>query len=333
MRARTDEVQLALDTGCDEIFIICPTSELHRTRRLGLDEEGLLRRIEQVVVTARRGERTTNVVCEDASRTAWPALERALECAANAGADRVFLCDTVGAWTPAGCTETLERSQIALPGMPFGVHCHNDLGMATANTIAAVEAGADWPTTTVNGVGERAGNACTLTVAAATERLLPCVTGLDFRRFAELSAVVERLTGFVVPQHQPLVGWNAFRHESGIHVDGLLKAPDTYQAVDPALVGREHRYVVGKHSGRALLRRYAQQHGWPDDEETLREVLGIIKNRRPDWVRGSFARVRASMDRYNETCLGLGEGQLSALFAEVVPDRLTSQSRSGGGPK
>ncbi len=321
VRALVEECTLALDTGCDEVFVICPVSPLHRQRRLGLDLDGLRRRIEAVVRVVIEGGRTCNVVAEDASRTDPDELEHALKAALSAGADRIFLCDTVGCWTPSAAASIFARLIEQLPGVPLGVHCHNDLGMATANTIAAIEAGCDWPTATINGVGERAGNASLLEVAAAAERLLERSTGLHLDRFGEISRRVERLTGFVVPQHQPLVGWNAFRHESGIHVDGLLKDTATYESVAPGLVGREHRYVVGKHSGRALLRRFAREHGWPDDEETLTDVLDVIKSRRPDWARESFQRVRQAIDNYNETCLGVGERQLDQLFAELLGKR------------
>jgi isopropylmalate/homocitrate/citramalate synthase len=193
--------------------------------------------------------------------------------------------------------------------------------MATANTVAAIEGGCVLPTATINGVGERAGNASLLEVAAAAQELLGLATGLTFEALGELSRTVERLTGFVVPQHQPIVGFNAFRHESGIHVDGLLKAPATYQSVDPKLVGRKHDFVVGKHSGRALLRRYAGANGWPDDDDTLNAVLEAIKSRRPDWARESFDRLRSMIDQYNQSCLGVPESQLEALFAESVEVR------------
>ncbi|MEC8024739.1 MAG: 2-isopropylmalate synthase [Myxococcota bacterium] len=318
VRALAEECRLAIDCGCDEVFIICPVSPLHRQSRLGLTETGLLKRIASVVRIVRSAGRVCNVVAEDASRTDPDSLHHALRVALDNGADRIFLCDTVGAWTPSQTGQSVSWVHSMFPGTALGVHCHNDYGMATANTIAAIEAGCDWPTATVNGVGERAGNASLVEVAAASERLLGLKTGVQFERIAALSQRVEAMTGFVIPQHQPIVGYNAFRHESGIHVDGLIKAPDTYQSIAPELVGREHSYVVGKHSGRALLRHFAEQQGYPSDEDTVNAVLEIIKNRRPDWARESFGRVRNALDRYNETCLGVPENRLADLFREVV---------------
>ena len=274
-----------------------------------------------MVGAVRRGGRTCNVAVEDASRTELEPLRRAVSAALGAGADRIFLCDTVGAWTPARAAARVAAVAECFPGVPLGVHCHNDLGMATANTVAAVEAGCRWPTVTVNGVGERAGNASLGEVAGACEQLLDLTGGLDLSGLVAISRTVERLTGFVVPQHQPLVGWNAFRHESGIHVDGLMKEARTYESLAPERLGREHHFVVGKHSGRALLVQYAQEHGLPDDAETIEDVLEIVKHRRPDWARESFARVRAALDGYNRSCLGVPAGQLDALFDEVGRSR------------
>jgi isopropylmalate/homocitrate/citramalate synthase len=329
VRAVVEECQLAIDCGCDEIFVICPVSPLHRTQRLGMDEAALRRRIEAVVQTIVRSGRTCNMVAEDASRTDPIELQQLLETALNAGADRLFLCDTVGHWTPSGAKEAFETLRAELGDVPLGVHCHNDFGMATANTIAAIEGGCTWPTTTVNGVGERAGNASLLEVAAACDRLMNRPTSLQLDALTAISKQVEHLTGFLVSQHQPLVGWNAFRHESGIHIDGLIKDTTTYEGVDPDLLGREHRYVVGKHSGTALLRRYAASHDWPDDDETLGAVLDLIKSRRPDWVRESFVRLRQHIDRYNETCLGVPETHLGAFFDEALGRKKTGEKSSG----
>jgi isopropylmalate/homocitrate/citramalate synthase len=321
VRALVDEVRLAVSSGCDEIFVICPVSELHRTRRLRLDEDGLQRRIESVVREVAKSQRTCNVVLEDASRTEMLALERAMRTALSAGADRIFICDTVGVWTPSLVAEIVLELREQFADVPLGVHCHNDFGMATANTIAAIENGCDWPTVTVNGVGERAGNASFVEVVAATEHILGYRTKLDFGRFTELSRLVEHLTGFIVPQHQPLVGWNAHRHESGIHVDGLLKEPKTYEPLDPEILGATRHYVFGKHTGSALLRRLAQVRGWPDDDGTIARVLEMLKSERVDGSRELFDRVRAAIDQYNDACLGVPESRLQALFLKAARSR------------
>ncbi|MDP6946270.1 MAG: hypothetical protein QF464_19130, partial [Myxococcota bacterium] len=216
VRARSEEVLLALECGVDEVFVICPVSQLHRQKRLGLSERDLEDRVTALVETVKSAGKTCNIVAEDASRAEQPVLIHALGRALEAGADRLFLCDTVGCWTPSKTSSVVAAVRSAFPSAALGVHCHNDFGMATANTVAAVEAGCNYPTATINGVGERAGNASLLEVALAGERLLGRDVRLDLDSLREVSTLVERLTGLLVPQHQPIVGFNAFRHESGI---------------------------------------------------------------------------------------------------------------------
>lgn len=204
----------------------------------------------------------------------------------------------------------------AFPSADLGVHCHNDFGMATANTVAAVEAGCNYPTATINGVGERAGNASLLEVALAGERLLGRDARLDHDALRTVSHQVERLTGLLVPQHQPVVGFNAFRHESGIHVDGILKDPANYEALSPGVVGRSHAFVLGKHSGRALLRRFARERGLSDDDAVLDRILGAVKEMKPRQARADFDLLRKQVDHYNATCLGVPEEALERLFTE-----------------
>jgi len=316
VRARADEVQLALDCGVDEVFVICPVSQLHRQKRLGLSERDLEARVTTLVEVIKSAGKVCNVVAEDASRAELPVLIHALGRALEAGADRLFLCDTVGCWTPSKASSVVSAVRQAFPAAALGVHCHNDFGMATANTVAAVEAGCNYPTATINGVGERAGNASLLEVALAGERLLGRDVRLDLDRLREVSTLVERLTGLLVPQHQPIVGFNAFRHESGIHVDGILKDPANYEALAPAVVGRQHAFVLGKHSGRALLRHFARERGLPEDEGIMDRILSAVKEMQPRQARAEFDALREQIDHYNATCLGIPEEALARLFEE-----------------
>ncbi|MGB0588643.1 MAG: LeuA family protein [Myxococcota bacterium] len=316
VRARADEVQLALDCGVDEIFVICPVSQLHRQKRLGLSEQALEARVTALVETIKAAGKVCNLVAEDASRAQQPVLIHALGRGLEAGADRLFLCDTVGCWTPSMAASVVDAVRSAFPSADLGVHCHNDFGMATANTVAAVEAGCNYPTATINGVGERAGNASLLEVALAGERLLGRDARLDHDALRTVSHQVERLTGLLVPQHQPVVGFNAFRHESGIHVDGILKDPANYEALSPGVVGRSHAFVLGKHSGRALLRRFARERGLAEDDVVLDRILSAVKEMQPRQARAEFDELRNRIEHYNATCLGVPEAALERLFAE-----------------
>ena len=225
-RARIKDVAMAIECGADDLFVICPVSRAHRTRRLGLDRSAFHDRIRTLIDMTRRAGCGFNLIAEDASRAEQGELFETLAIGVEAQVERVILCDTVGVWTPQSCVDAVQSVLAEFPALTLGVHCHNDFGMATANTIAAVQAGARSPTVTVNGIGERAGNASLVEVALASEELLGRPTGLKRDNLVALSEEVERLTGLLVPQHQPIVGFNAFRHESGIHVDGIFERPD-----------------------------------------------------------------------------------------------------------
>jgi homocitrate synthase NifV len=195
---------------------------------------------------------------EDASRADLDFLLRVAEAAQEAGASRFRFADTLGVMEPFGLAQRIGALRDAVD-IDIEMHAHDDLGLATANTLAAVRAGATHVNTTVNGLGERAGNAALEEVALGLSNLYGMATGLDLRRFPALSEQVARAAGRPVGWHKSVVGEGAFTHEAGIHVDGLLKDPANYQAIDPREVGRRHELVLGKHSGsHGVMAAYAQ---------------------------------------------------------------------------
>ncbi len=326
VRSRADEIALAAQCRVDEVFIIFPVSRLHRTRRLGLDEAGWERLGRDVLRAARAHGLTANLVLEDASRADTQELGAALRIAREEGADRVMVCDTVGVLTPAGAAGLVRLACERLgDGVAVGTHFHDDLGMATANTVAAVEAGARWPSVTVNGVGERAGNAVLAEVALAIDTLLGATSGLRPERLVELSREVERRTGVFIPPNAPVVGYSTFDHESGIHVDGVLKAPQTYESVDPDLLGRRRRIVFGKHTGRAGLVAFAQEHGLPHGAEVIETVLDELKRRRPEAYPREVAAFLDARDAYLEASRGVSYERLLAIFAAALDDGAARQ--------
>jgi homocitrate synthase NifV len=194
---------------------------------------------------------------EDASRADRDFLRQVAEAAQAAGAERIRFADTVGIMEPFGVLDTIKTLRAATD-LDIEMHAHDDLGLATANTLAAAVAGATHLNTTVNGLGERAGNAALEEVVVGLRQLYGIETGVDLREFPELSARVESASGEPVGWRKSLVGKRVFSHEAGIHVDGLLKDIANYQGVDPAIVGRRHQFVLGKHSGsRAVVSVFA----------------------------------------------------------------------------
>ncbi len=315
-------VDLAVGCGVGAVFVICPTSRLHLDKRLGTDLRGLLDAMSRCA--ERVGDASLEIVCEDASRADADDLDAVVAHAATIGAARVYLADTVGCRTPAGFSALTRRALAVADGrVGVGVHCHDDLGMATANTVAAVEAGARWPTVCVNGLGERAGNARLAAVAVACETALGLPTGIDGRVLPALCAAVEAASGHLVPANAPVVGRNAFRHESGIHVDGLLKDPRTYEVVDPDRVGARRRFVLGKHSGRAQLRALLGQRRpallaeAADLDHLLDRLRARIQDEAVAWDRAALDRLRVDYDALLDA-----QGVSLARFDRLVEDIL-----------
>ena len=184
----------------------------------------------------------------------------------------------------------------------MGVHCHNDLGLATANTLAAIEAGVEYPSVTVNGIGERAGNPPLHEVAVALEKVLRRRHGIDMQRLYDLSQLVERCSGIFISPHAPIMGLNAFRHESGVHVDGILKNSKVYKGLDPHKVGKDSSFVLGKHTGTRAIQHLLQERGYEANEEELKEILRRVKERKvaegKEEIRRMVGEVALFYERY-----------------------------------
>ncbi len=241
----------ALNVGFLDLSI--PVSDQHIERKLGRDRAWVLSTIATMVPKALDRGFSVCVGGEDSSRADPDFLLRVLEAAERAGARRFRFADTLGILEPFA-TRAIFETLRAATGLELEMHAHDDLGLATANTLAAALGGASHANTTVHGLGERAGNAPLEEVAMAARKLHGLETGVDMRRFPEVSRLVAEASGRAVPWNKSLVGAGAFAHEAGIHVDGLLKDPLNYQAIDPAEVGRCHTFILGKHSGAHAVR-------------------------------------------------------------------------------
>jgi homocitrate synthase NifV len=191
---------------------------------------------------------------------------------ARAGVRHLRWADTVGVLEPFAAVERLSRL-VAAVAVEWEIHAHDDFGLATANTLAALRAGFVWASTTVVGLGERAGNAPLEEVAMAVRHLLGRPVDLDTTAFRSLARLVATAARRPVPAGKAVVGRWAFAHESGVHADGVLKSPDLYEPFDPAEVGARRQLVVGKHAGRAVLRHALRANGIEVDEEALTVLL------------------------------------------------------------
>ncbi len=253
-----------------------PVSDLQISHKIRKDRAWVLDAIRRFVPAALDMELQVSVGCEDASRADLDFLLQVAEVVQESGARRLRIADTLGVLDPFS-THELIRSLRCTVDLEIEMHAHNDLGLATANTLAAVKAGATHINTTVNGLGERAGNAPLEEVAMALQHLYGLDCGVDAQRFAQISRLVAQASGRPVPANKSIVGDAVFTHESGIHVDGLMKNRANYQNFDPAEVGRSHRLVLGKHSGNNAVMRAYEDLGMPVEDWQAGPILARIR--------------------------------------------------------
>ncbi|OAI16934.1 homocitrate synthase [Methylomonas lenta] len=264
-RMRSDDLKHCLGLGVGMVDLSISASDQHIQHKLKQSRSWVLATIERCVKTAIDAGMQVCVGAEDASRADSDFLAQMAETAQKAGASRIRFADTVGIMEPFGVLDAIRKLR-SVTDMAIEMHAHDDLGLATANTLAAAVAGATHVNTTINGLGERAGNAALEEVVVGLKQLYNIDTGIDLRNFTALSHQVATASGDTIGSRKSLIGRDVFSHEAGIHVDGLLKDPNNYQGVDPALLGRNHQLVLGKHSGsQGVMYAYQQ--------------LGIVINR------------------------------------------------------
>jgi homocitrate synthase NifV len=257
-RMRSDDLQHCLGLGVGMVDLSISASDQHIQHKLKQSRDWVLKTIDYCVKTAVDAGLQVCVGAEDASRADGEFLAQMAQTAQQAGACRIRFADTVGIMEPFGVYEAISKLRAATD-LAIEMHAHDDLGLATANTLAAAVAGATHVNTTVNGLGERAGNAALEEVVVGLKQLYGIETGINLQDFPALSRQVATASGDTIGSRKSLIGRDVFSHEAGIHVDGLLKDPNNYQGVDPALVGRSHQLVLGKHSGsQGVMHAYRQ---------------------------------------------------------------------------
>lgn len=281
-RAKQEDVDAALralePAAKPRLHIFLATSDLHLKHKLRITREEASAQIGEMVRYGRTRCEEVEFSAEDASRSDIDYLCDVAEVAAEAGAQIINLPDTVGYTTPSEYAEMFRRVRAQLSDFPdivYSAHCHNDLGLAVANSLAAVEAGVRQVECTINGIGERAGNASLEEIAVALhvrQSRFDAGTNIHLEKIYSTSRLLTAITGISVPPNKAIVGANAFAHEAGIHQDGILKNPLTYEIILPEKVGvPARRLVLGKHSGRNALRARFEELGYTTTEAELAE--------------------------------------------------------------
>lgn len=274
VRALREDIDYAADLGADSVHLVVPSSDLHIQKKLRKTRDQVLEMAFSAVTYARDHGLTVELSAEDASRADQDYLLSLFRGGVERGADRLCFCDTVGLLTP-------ERAAGVIPPLcvaPLSIHCHNDLGFALATTVSAMRSGAGCAHTTVNGLGERAGNTAFEELVMSLEVLYGYETGIRTEEIYPLSSLVSRLTGVPLATNKAIVGEMAFTHESGIHAHGVLREPSTYEPVRPESVGRRRRIVLGKHSGSASVDAALSELNYHPDEPQKKEILKRIKS-------------------------------------------------------
>ncbi len=283
-RACVDDVAASLRCGLRRVHISLPVSDLQVQAKFGGNRRRLHRQLADAVHFAHDRGLSVSVGGEDASRADPQELVELVGWLKDLGADRFRFCDTVGILDPFSTHDWIQT--LVGAGLPIEMHTHNDLGMATANALAGLRAGAIAVNTTVNGLGERAGNAALEEVVMAARQVLGLEAGVRTEGLGGVSALVAACAGSPLSPWKPVVGRNAFVHESGIHAAGLLRDARTYQPFDPAVLGRRHELAVGKHSGRQSLAAVLRSQGIELAAEALAGLLQAVRARAVALGRG-----------------------------------------------
>ncbi len=257
-RMTSQDLAVCRGVNVDMVDLSISASDQHIKHKLRKSRDWVLSSIHRHVSQALDFGLDVSVGMEDASRANPDFLATMAEVAQRAGAKRIRFADTVGIMEPFGVFESIRRLS-ANTDLEIEMHAHDDLGLATANSLAAAVAGASHINTTVNGLGERAGNAALEEIVVGLKQLYNIDTNINLSNFSALSDFVAEASGDTIGSRKSLIGRDVFSHEAGIHVDGLLKNPLNYQGIDPAILGRTHQLILGKHSGsKGIIHAYQQ---------------------------------------------------------------------------
>lgn len=277
-RMNRKDIECVINSGVKEVFVFISVSQIHMKYKLNLSQEEVMDLCIDTIKFAVKNQLIVHFVAEDSARADEEFLTRLAKTLEKSGIHSFIYCDTVGVLTPTSMKykikNFMESSNLKIP---IGVHCHNDFGLANANTLAAVEEGISIITSTINGIGERAGNTSFEEISSCVKFLYNIDTKIDFLKLKKVSELVEEISGIFIPANRPIIGLNAFRHESGIHVNGLLKHLETYEALKPEFFQLNRKFCIGKHSGKSLIKNLLEANDVYYDTNIVNEILRQIK--------------------------------------------------------
>jgi len=342
-RVLISDLDSAIDCGVDYIHTFIGTSPLHRKFKLKMNKEEILTKAVDAIDYIKDHGIKAEFSAEDASRTEFKYLKEIYSAVENAGADVINVPDTVGVMIPSSMKWLINELKNEIK-IPISVHCHDDFGLAVANSLMAVEAGAQQVHATINGLGERAGNAALEEVVMALTVEYGIETSINTKLLVNTSEFVSRITGVKMPPNKAIVGENAFAHEAGIHVHGVLEKAETYEPITPEMVGHTRRIVLGKHTGAKALKSKLDDYGIEMNEKQFCKVFDQVKNLGDKGKMVTDADLKAIA----ESILGKAKDEIVKLegFAvmtgeNVMPtatvklkinDKVKTSSKTGVGP-
>ncbi len=283
-RAILGDIKACIKAGAEEIPIFIACSKLRLQHQLKMTLEEAMDRLASCTQYAVDHGIKVDYVVEDATRSNLADVARMSAAAIEAGAEKIVIADTVGFCRPKVIQYIVQQvclkiREFTKKKVTYGIHCHNDFGLATANTLAGIESGVTYPHVCVNGLGERAGNAALEEVVMALEILYNVDTGVKTEQLFELAQMVERSFAIPIPPIKAIVGKNAFHHGTGIHVHAQLAHSLSYEPIPPELVGRQRSFYLGKFAGRHLIEFLLKKNGIIANEKQIQDIAGKIKER------------------------------------------------------
>ncbi len=313
--ARTikNDIDAAIDSGTDYIHTFIGTSPLHREYKLKKGKEEILNMAVEAVEHIKDHGITAEFSAEDATRTEFQYLKEVYQAVESANVDYINVPDTVGVMIPVSMRYLISELKNYLK-VPLSVHCHNDFGLAVANSLSAVEAGAEQVHVTINGLGERAGNASLEEVVMALSIDYGVDMNINTRLLMDVSEQVSRITGIRMPPNKAIVGENAFAHEAGIHVHGVLEKAETYEPLTPEMVGHSRKIVLGKHTGANAIKSKLDEFGIELTGEQFDQIYDQVKKLGDKGKCVTDADLKAM----SETVLGRAENEVVKLEGFTV---------------
>ena len=275
-RVVKSDIDAAADACADLVLLFIATSDIHLKYKLHMSRQEVIDMAVEAIEYAKDRGLEPSISSEDSTRTGPEFLKEFLKAGVEAGAVRTGITDTLGIGTPEGISSLVGYLKKEI-NTTLSLHLHNDFGLGVANAISGVRAGGRAVAVTVNGIGERAGNVSLEQFVSAMRFLYGAEMGIDTSRFTEISSMVSEYSGIPLPRNQPLVGYNAFHHESGIHAAAVLENPTTYEPIAPEDVGNTRRISLGKHSGHHIIRAMLEREGISVPGSELDRIVVEVK--------------------------------------------------------